>query len=108
MNHLDLIILQAADQGETSSWPTIIMFGLMFAVFYLFIIRPQAKKNKAQANFREELKKGDKVVTNGGIHGKILEVRDTTFIIETEGQGRLKVEKSGISMEASAPKKDTK
>lgn len=79
-----------------------IMLALMFVVMYFFMIRPQVKKNKQQKAFREELGKGDKIITNGGIHGKIAEVRDTTFIIETEGGGRLKIDKSGVSMEASA------
>lgn len=79
-----------------------IMLALMFVVMYFFMIRPQVKKNKQQQKFREELGKGDRIITTGGIHGKISEVRDTTFIIETEGGGKLRIEKSGVSMEASA------
>ena len=84
-----------------------IMLALMFVVMYFFMIRPQVKKNKKQQKFREELGKGDRVITSGGIHGKISEVRDTTFIIDTEGGGKLRIEKTGISMDASAAlKKD--
>lgn len=79
-----------------------IMIGLMFVVMYFFMIRPQNKRAKQQQQFREEIKKGDRVVTSGGIHGKISEVRDTTFVIDTEGGGKLKIEKSSVSMEASA------
>lgn len=81
-----------------------IMLGLMFVVMYFFMIRPQAKKAKKQQKFREELGKGDRIVTTGGIHGKISEVRDTAFIIDTEAGGKLKIEKSSVSMEASGSK----
>jgi len=79
----------------------IVMMVLLVVVFYLFFIRPQSKKNKELKKFREGLKKGDKVITAGGVHGKIIEVQDTTVIIETEGQGRLKVEKMSISSSIS-------
>lgn len=77
-------------------------FILIMVVFYFFMIRPQMKKAKDQKKFREAIKKGDKIVTIGGIHGKIVEVNDSTFIIEVEGGNRLKIEKSAISMENSA------
>ena len=67
---------------------------LIVVVFYFLMIRPQQKKTKDAKKFREALKKGDKIITIGGIHGKILEVQDTTFIIETEGLTRLKIEKA--------------
>jgi len=79
-----------------------IMLALMFVVMYFFMIRPQVKKNKKQQKFREELGKGDRIITSGGIHGKISEVKDTTFVIDTEGGGKLRIEKSGISMDASS------
>jgi len=75
---------------------------LIVVVFYFFMIRPQLKKTKDQKKYREELKKGDKIITIGGIHGKIAEVNDKTFIIEVEGGNRLKIEKAAVSMEFSA------
>lgn len=75
---------------------------LIVLVFYLFFIRPQMKKSKDQKKYREALKKGDKIVTIGGIHGKIIEVQDTTFTIEVEGQNRLKIEKSAVAMDGSS------
>lgn len=95
------ILLQAAADGGGMT-QTLIMMGLIMVVFYFFMIRPQMKKSKEEKAFREGLQKGDKIVTIGGIHGKILEVRDTNVIIETEGGGRLKLEKSGISKDGSA------
>ena len=57
------------------------------------------KKQKDQRKFKDEVKKGDKVVTRGGIHGKIVEIRDSVFILDIENGGKIKVEKSAISME---------
>jgi preprotein translocase subunit YajC len=97
---LNSILLMAQGEGDSSTF--IIMMVLMIGVFYFFMIRPQMKKSKEQKAFRESLKKGDKIITIGGIHGKILEVKDTTMIIETEGQGRLKIEKSAANADSSA------
>lgn len=80
---------------------TLLMFGLMFVVFYLFMIRPQMKKTKEEKEFRAGLKKGDRIVTIGGIHGKIAEVKESTLIIETGEGGKLKIEKSAVSKDNS-------
>jgi preprotein translocase subunit YajC len=74
---------------------------LIIVVFYFFMIRPQLKKAKDQKKFRENIKVGDKIVTIGGIHGKISEVHDTTFMITVEGGVKLKIEKNAISMDSS-------
>lgn len=74
---------------------------LIIVVFYFFMIRPQMKKQKDQNKFRQELKKGDKIVTIAGIHGKLVEIQDKTFIMEIEGGVRMKIEKSAVSMENS-------
>jgi preprotein translocase subunit YajC len=74
----------------------IIMLVLILVVFYFFMIRPQMKKQKELKKFREGLANGDKIVTIGGIHGKILEVADTTVLISTES-GKMRVDKSAIS-----------
>jgi preprotein translocase subunit YajC len=92
------VILQAAPGKGGFGYGQIVFLVLIVAVFYLFFIRPQSKKAKDQKKFREELKKGDRVVTIGGIHGKILEIRDTTFVIEVEGGTRLKIEKTAVAM----------
>lgn len=74
----------------------IIMLVLILVVFYFFMIRPQMKKQKELKKFRENLKVGDKVVTIGGIHGKILEVAESTILISVES-GKLRMEKSAIA-----------
>lgn len=88
--------------GEGSGWESMIFMLAIFAAFWFFMIRPQVKKQKDQQKFKDSVQKGDKVVTIGGIHGKILELNDTTMVIEVEGGNRLKVEKSAISMESTA------
>jgi preprotein translocase subunit YajC len=74
----------------------LIMIVLMIGVFYFFMIRPQMKKQKELKKFREGLKAGDKIVTIGGIHGKILEISDATVLIQSEGT-KLRLEKSAVS-----------
>ncbi len=65
-------------------------------VFYFFMIRPQMRKQKELKKFREGLKTGDKVVTIGGVHGKILEVNDSTVLVSSEGT-KIRFEKSAIA-----------
>ncbi len=81
--------------GEGTS--QIIMLVLILGVFYFFMIRPQMKKQKELKKFREGLGEGDKVVTIGGIHGKILEVNDTNVLLNCEGSTKLRVEKSALT-----------
>jgi preprotein translocase subunit YajC len=74
----------------------ILMLGMILLVFYFFMIRPQAKKQKELKKFRESLKAGDKVVTIGGVHGKILEVNESTVLVNSEGS-KIRFEKSAIA-----------
>jgi preprotein translocase subunit YajC len=84
-----------------SGMSSFIMIGLVVVVFYFFMMRPQMKKQKEQANFLNEIGKGTKIVTIGGICGKVLEVRAKSFLIEVEGGNRLQILKSAISLENS-------
>jgi len=74
---------------------------LVIVIFYFFMIRPQVKKQKELKKFREALKAGDKIVTVGGIHGKILEIADTTVLISCESSTKIRVEKSAITSQFS-------
>lgn len=76
-----------------------VMLVLILVVFYFFMIRPQMKKQKELKKYRESMAVGDKVVTIGGIHGKILEVADSTILIATES-GKLRMDKSAVSNSA--------
>jgi len=92
--------LMMSPGGESGS-SSFIFIGLMIFIFYFFMIRPQQKKMKNQKNFIDNLKNGDKVVTNGGIHGKIVETNDETFVIQSV-DSKLKIERSAISLDLSA------
>ena len=94
------ILLQAGG-GGLGNFSSFIPLVLIIVVFYFFMIRPQVKKQKDQKKYVEELKKGDKVITTAGIHGKIADVSESTFLIETEGGHKIRFEKSSISLEAS-------
>jgi len=108
MNFLQFL-LQAQPQttkGEgNSSWPTFVMIGAIILVFYFFMIRPQQKKQKQMTNFRDALKRGDKIVTIGGIHGKITDVQEGTFIIEVEDGTKLRIEKAAVAVDPNAQAK---
>lgn len=89
------------DKGGSSA--NLIIMAMMILVFWLFIIRPQAKKAKEQKKFVADLQKGDKIVTIAGIHGVINKVNeDSTLSIETSPGSYLKIEKSAISSEWTA------
>ena len=83
-------------QGGGSMWTTLIFIVLLIVVFWLFFIRPQSKKAKEEQKFRDSLQKGDKVVTIGGFHGKIVEVKDTTVVISLAPNTEVEVEKTAL------------
>lgn len=91
------ILLQAAPSGSMGGMSgTLLMMVAIFAVFYFFMIRPQQKKQKELQKSREAMKAGDKVVTSGGIHGRIREVGDTWFLVEVADGVKLKFEKGSV------------
>lgn len=89
-------------QTESSGLMQMLPFLAMFAVLYFFMIRPQVNKQKKEKKFQAEIKKGSRVITSSGIHGKIVELndKDATVTIET-GAGKIKFERAAISMELS-------
>ncbi|RZK46567.1 MAG: preprotein translocase subunit YajC [Pedobacter sp.] len=96
---ISTVILQAA--GGNQLYSTIVPMILIMVVFYFFMIRPQVKKAKDHKKLVADLGIGNKVVTTAGIHGKIVGANDTTFLIETEGGGKIRFDKSAISLEAT-------
>jgi preprotein translocase subunit YajC len=97
---MNLLIIFLQGNSATSTWTTPIMMVAMIAVFYFFMIRPQAKKAKDQKAFINNLQKGDKIVTIAGIHGKVNKVNDdNTLEMETSPGSYIKIERSAISME---------
>jgi preprotein translocase subunit YajC len=105
MNLLNTVLLMAPQTGsgaDQSPLPTFLMMGAIILVFWLFMIRPQAKKAKDQKKYIENMQKGDKIVTIAGIHGKINKVNeDGTIDLETSPGSYIKIEKSAISLEWS-------
>lgn len=94
---INTFLLQAAaSQQGNGGLMTILMFGAIFVVVYLFMIRPQRKQQKELNEFRNSLKKGDKVVTVGGIYGEIVEVNEKTVLIKVDGDVKLRVDKQGL------------
>ena len=93
------ILLAAESQGNP-----LIFFVLVFGVFWFFMIRPQVKKQKQERKFREELKKGDKVVSTGGIYGKVVEITDKFVKVDVANGTLLKIDKSCISADLSKDK----
>jgi preprotein translocase subunit YajC len=102
-NLLSILLMapQTTGSGSQSSWLSFLPLILIVVVFYLFFIRPQMKRSKDQKKFRESLEKGQKVITIGGIHGRIVEIQDTTVTIEVEGQVRLRIEKSAVALDSN-------
>lgn len=94
-----LSILIQASSG--SGWQTMIMMVLIIGIMYFTMIRPQTKKANEERKFVESLQKGDKVVTTGGIHGKITDVSESTFMLEVDNNVRIKIERKAISGDAT-------
>ena len=98
MNYL----LMAPQQGaESNPIMTFLPMVLIIVVFYFFMIRPQVKKQKDLKKFRESLNKGDKVVTTGGIYGKIAEIKDSYILLQVDDNVKLRVDKSAVVKDMS-------
>jgi preprotein translocase subunit YajC len=94
MNMLNSILLQAAADG--GGMGGMLMIVAMIVIFYFFMIRPQNKKQKEIKKAREAMQNGDKVITAGGIHGKIKEITDTVVIMEVAPGVTIKVDKTSV------------
>ena len=103
MTNLLTILLMApqGQGGQQNGWYSFLPLVLIIVVFYFFFIRPQMKRSKDQKKFRETLEKGQKVVTIGGIHGRIVEIQETTVSVEVDNNVKLRVEKSAIAIDNS-------
>ena len=94
---LNTILLQAgADGGAGSGWSSMIMIVALIAIFYFFMIAPQQKKQKKINAFRDSLQKGDKVMTAGGIYGRIREIKDNYVMLEIDNNVTIKIDKNSI------------
>ena len=107
MNYLLMAQPAAQGAGQSSPYMSFIMLGLIMVVFYFFMIRPQMKRQKELSAFRNSIAKGDKVVTTGGIYGKILEIKDNTVLLQVDDNVKIRVDKAAIVKDMSdvAPQK---
>ena len=92
----NLITLDAAAAGQGSGWSSMIMIVLLIAIFYFLMIRPQQKKQKEIKKFRESLKKGDKIITAGGIYGRIKEIKETSMMISIANDVTIEIDKGSV------------
>ena len=99
-----MTILQAAPAAQGGSqWSMWIMLALIFVVMWFFMIRPQRKQQKELQNFRDSLKKGDKVVTIGGIYGTVCEIKDASVLIEVDNNVKIRVSKQALVKDFTDP-----
>ena len=91
-----ITILQAAAGQQGGGWQMWIMLALIFVVMWFFMIRPQRKQQKELQNFRDGLKKGDKVVTIGGIYGTVCEVKEGSVLMEVDNNVKIRVNKNAL------------
>ena len=96
-----IFFLQITTENDNSGMMNIIFLVLIFVIFYFFMVRPQNKKRKELQNMRDSLKKGQSIVTIGGIHGKISDVHESTVTVIVDSNTKIKVDKSSISMDSS-------
>ncbi len=99
MNYL--LMAQPAQGAESNPIMTFLPMVLIIAVFYFFMIRPQMKKQKEVTAFRNSLAKGDKVVTTGGIYGKILELKDNYVLLQIDDNVKIRVDKAALVRDMS-------
>ena len=96
MNLFALLQAAPAAQPQGGGWSMWIMLALIFVVMWLFMIRPQRKQQKELQNFRDSLKKGDKVVTIGGIYGTVCEIKENNVLIEVDNNVKIRVSKNAL------------
>ena len=89
-------LLQAAQPAQGSGWTMWVMLILIFVIMWFFMIRPQRKQQKELENFRNALKKGDKVVTIGGIFGTVCEIKEDSVLIEVDNNVKIRVSKNAL------------
>lgn len=86
-------------QGDSGSGitSTLVMFGLIFLIFYFMIVRPQQKRQKDRQKMLDAIKKGDKIITAGGVHGTVIGVEDKTVLVQIADNVKVKVDRGSVS-----------
>ena len=105
MNNLLFLLMAPADgQGAGGGSMTLIFILLLLLIFYFFMIRPQQKKQKQIEEYRSQLAKGDKIITIGGLHGKIVDVQEKVFVIEIADGVKITIEKAAVAIDENQAK----
>lgn len=94
-----LLLFMQPQQGDSGSGitSTLVMFGLIFLIFYFMIVRPQQKRQKERQKMLDAIKKGDKIITAGGMHGTVIGVEDKTVLIQIADNVKVKVDRSSVA-----------
>lgn len=109
MNLLSIMLMMGGQNGQGGGAGSgLVMLLLIIVIFYFFMIRPQTKKQKEEKKFREMLQKGQQVLTIGGVHGKVKEVKETTVMVEIAHEVVIEIEKTAISMTTVSTKAEEK
>lgn len=110
MNNLLFLLMAPTQDGQGAGGGsmTLIFILLLLVIFYFFMIRPQQKKQKQIEEYRSKLAKGDKVITIGGLHGKIVDVQEKVFVIEIADGVKITIEKAAVAVDENEAKKDQK
>ena len=103
MNTLTFILLQAktGTQGNPNMLTSLLPLLLVFVVFYFFMIRPQMKRQKEMTAFRSSISRGDKVVTTGGLYGKVVDVTDNVVTVEIANDVKVRIDKNAVLRDPS-------
>ncbi|MBP5663610.1 MAG: preprotein translocase subunit YajC [Bacteroidales bacterium] len=106
MNNLLFLLMAPADNGQGAGGGsmTLIFILLLLLIFYFFMIRPQQKKQKQIEEYRSKLSKGDKIITIGGLHGKITDVQEKVFVIEIADGVKITIEKAAVAVDENEAK----
>lgn len=100
MSNLLYVLLMAPKSEDQNPFMTFLPLILIIVVFYFFMIRPQVKKQKDLKSYRESLKKGDKIITTGGMYGKVVDIKENVIVIDVGEQIRLRIDKSAVLKDA--------
>ncbi|MEX1138604.1 MAG: preprotein translocase subunit YajC [Bacteroidota bacterium] len=94
-----ILFLMQPQQGDSGSGitSTLVMFGLIFLIFYFMIVRPQQKRQKDRQKMLDAIKKGDKIITAGGVHGTVIGVEDKTVLVQIADNVKVKVDRGSVS-----------
>ncbi len=97
----NLLAQTTSTAGQPNAFVTLFPLILVFVIFYFFMIRPQSKRQKELNDYRNSLEKGDRIVTTGGIYGKVVEVKDNYVIMDAGGDVKLRVDKNAVLKDMS-------